>query len=106
MSDYNFGDEYESVEFGDGMGLWSELADEPEDTTIEKRNRREQTTGGLKPCPFCGGERQRVKSSGRWGWFVSCECAAVGPSAGSREEAVERWNDRREPVQGRLDLGI
>ena len=39
-----------------------------------------------KPCPFCGGNQQRVKHSGRWGWFVSCSCAAVGPSSETRDE--------------------
>lgn len=58
----------------------------------------------LKPCPFCGSYKQRVKSSGRWGWFVSCECAAVGPSAESRESAIARWNRREEPRQTRLEL--
>ena len=53
----------------------------------------------LRPCPFCGGGAQRVKSSGRWGWFVSCSCAAVGPSASTRQLAVRRWNERREPQQ-------
>lgn len=57
----------------------------------------------LLPCPFCGGTEQRVKSSGRWGWFVSCSCAAVGPGAKSREEAVIAWNMRMEPRQGRLE---
>jgi Lar family restriction alleviation protein len=59
---------------------------------------------GAKSCPFCGSDDLRVKSSGRWGWFVSCKCAAVGPSAGSREGAIERWNTRVEPVQGRLQI--
>ena len=58
----------------------------------------------LKPCPFCGGSVQRVKSSGRWGWFVSCSCAAVGPSAKSRSDAIAAWNIRREPTQTRLEL--
>ncbi|WP_367270374.1 Lar family restriction alleviation protein [uncultured Olegusella sp.] len=56
----------------------------------------------LKPCPFCGGTTQRVKSSGRWGWFVSCSCAAVGPSAITKELAIERWNTRTEPMQQTL----
>ena len=49
----------------------------------------------------------KVKHSGRWGWFVSCQCAAVGPSAESRQEAIERWNARLEPsgpVQERLEI--
>ena len=58
----------------------------------------------ISACPFCGGSKQRVKSSGRWGWFVSCECAAVGPSAGSRDEAIRAWNTRVEPKKGRLDI--
>lgn len=57
---------------------------------------------GLKPCPFCGGTTQRVKNSGRWGWFVSCSCAAVGPSAATKELAIERWNTRTEPMQQTL----
>lgn len=61
-------------------------------------------TEKLMPCPFCGGNAQKVKSSGRWGWFVSCACAAVGPSAESRDEAVRVWNRRVEPRQGRLEL--
>ena len=57
------------------------------------------TATELKPCPFCGESNARVKHSGRWGWFVSCQCAAVGPSAESREAAVEAWNTRLEPRQ-------
>ena len=57
------------------------------------------TSDGLRPCPFCGQQSARVKHSGRWGWFVSCQCAAVGPSAESREAAVEAWNTRPEPRQ-------
>ena len=60
-------------------------------------------TDELKPCPFCGGSKQKVKSSGRWGWFVSCSCAAVGPSSKSRDEAIIAWNRRTEPLQGRLE---
>lgn len=58
----------------------------------------------LRPCPFCQSTNQRIKHSSRWGWFVSCECAAVGPSARSKEEAIERWNGNEQPAQGRLEL--
>lgn len=58
----------------------------------------------LKPCPFCGGNVQKVKSSGRWGWFVSCECAAVGPSADDKGRAIAAWNTRAEERQTRLEL--
>lgn len=56
---------------------------------------------GLKPCPFCGGTTQRIKSSGRWGYFVSCSCAAVavGPFAVTKELAIKRWNTRIDPMQ-------
>lgn len=60
----------------------------------------------LKPCPFCGGENVRVKSSARWGYFVSCSCCAVGPSDGNRDGAIHRWNTRVDPSQMSLDLGI
>lgn len=62
------------------------------------------TATELLPCPFCGGTEQRVKSSGRWGYFVSCSCCAVGPSAKSKDEAIIAWNCRMEPKQGRLEL--
>lgn len=64
----------------------------------------EKVSKELKPCPFCGGNMQKVKSSGRWGWFVSCACAAVGPSADSREGAIEAWNRRSEPRQMMLEV--
>lgn len=51
-------------------------------------------TEQLLPCPFCASTRQTVKHSGRWGWFVSCECAAVGPSCKTRALAIEAWNRR------------
>lgn len=70
----------------------------------EDKEGEEEVSEELKPCPFCGGNAQKVKSSGRWGWFVSCSCAAVGPSADSKEEAIAAWNRRVEPKQGRLWL--
>ena len=54
----------------------------------------------LIPCPFCGSTKQTVKHSARWGWFVSCECAAVGPSAGNRQSAIDRWNSRKSHQYG------
>ena len=60
-------------------------------------------TSELKPCPFCGGREQRIKSSSRWGWFVSCSCGAVGPSSGSRDEATVAWNCRMEPSQTAIE---
>lgn len=54
----------------------------------------------LLPCPFCGSVKQTVKHSARWGWFVSCECAAVGPSAANRKQAVGKWNSRKSHQYG------
>lgn len=54
----------------------------------------------LLPCPFCGSAKQTVKHSARWGWFVSCECAAVGPSADNRQSAIDRWNSRKSHQYG------
>lgn len=56
----------------------------------------------LKPCPFCGGSTQRVKSSARWGYFVSCACGAVGPSSATSDTARQAWNTRKEPRQQQL----
>lgn len=56
----------------------------------------------LKPCPFCGHRSQTIKNSNRWGWFVSCQCAAVGPSSTTREGAIVAWNTRELPKQPSL----
>lgn len=55
-------------------------------------------------CPFCGRtDALEAASSGRWGHFVRCNrCHAAGPNAGSRQGAIDKWNERPEPVQGRL----
>ena len=53
-------------------------------------------------CPFCGKRDAQVKHSRNWGYFVSCSCTAVGPGRGSRQGAIDAWNNRPEPVQGRL----
>ena len=56
-------------------------------------------------CPFCGKRNAQVKHSGRWGYFVSCSCTAVGPGRGGRDGAVDAWNTRMKPEQAMLDLG-
>lgn len=52
---------------------------------------------GAKDCPFCGSEDLRVENDKRedpW-WQISCfTCGALGPSADSSQDAVERWNLR------------
>jgi Lar family restriction alleviation protein len=59
----------------------------------------------IEPCPFCGKSRARVKNSQRWGYFVSCNlCAAVGPSSRTNDGAIEKWNRRISPAQGKLEI--
>ena len=55
-----------------------------------------------KACPFCGKDATEVKHSGNWGYFVRCKCTAVGPGRNTKEGAIEAWNTRVEPLQGRL----
>ena len=57
----------------------------------------------LLPCPFCGSNNLKLKNSTMWGWFVSCSCAAVGPSSKSKDEAIVAWNTRTEAKQPTLD---
>ena len=52
---------------------------------------------GKEYCPFCGNYSAKVKYSGKWGYFVSCRCTAVGPSRKTSQAAVEAWNTRRQP---------
>lgn len=58
----------------------------------------------LKPCPFCGGGRQRVKPLWKGEYrFVAClDCKAAGPVARTEEQAIDAWNGRREPSQPSL----
>ncbi len=45
-----------------------------------------------KVCPFCGSEKWEIAV----GYFVYCiECAAEGPTGSTKEEAIEKWNERR-----------
>ena len=58
----------------------------------------------LEYCPFCGKRRAHVKHSRQWGYFVSCECTAVGPGRNTVSGAINAWNTRPEPEQERLPL--
>ena len=58
--------------------------------------------GEMSAYPFCGKSSQTVKFSGRWGYFVSCKCTAVGPGRNTKDGAIGAWNTRPEPEQGRL----
>lgn len=54
----------------------------------------------LKPCPFCGSDNIFAHSipnyTRNWNWTVRCNnCDYQGPIAASKEEAIEKWNDRK-----------
>lgn len=55
----------------------------------------------LNPCPFCGSKQNRLFiEQDEAGWFyVICApsdngCAATGPAAITKEDAVNLWNRR------------
>ena len=55
----------------------------------------------LEPCPFCGRTDclsiDNYENNGKLWWFVACEeCMCSGPVAGSEEQAVDAWNERKE----------
>ncbi len=58
---------------------------------------------GMKPCPFCGSEKQRVDkwlieriNDKHMEFAVLCEnCGAIGPNDMGRSGAIEMWNLRR-----------
>ncbi|VEH01097.1 restriction alleviation protein, Lar family [Slackia heliotrinireducens] len=58
----------------------------------------------LKACPFCGKQTATVKHSRNWGYFVSCQCTAVGPGRATAQAAKDAWNKRTEPAQAVLPL--
>jgi len=44
----------------------------------------------LKPCPFCGSTSVAFVSDA-----VRCGCcASVGPNAPTKDQAIQRWNQR------------
>ena len=48
----------------------------------------------LKDCPFCGHNEVMTFDHGDC-FAVGClNCHAEGPSADTRDEATEKWNDR------------
>lgn len=53
----------------------------------------------LNPCPFCGSASVALSF-----FAVRCgTCGASGPFASSDDQAVLRWNDRRERPPRQLD---
>jgi Lar family restriction alleviation protein len=60
-----------------------------------------------KHCPFCGENRQEfIKAFFDELHYLRCEnCAATGPGAATKEEAIIAWNNRakHDPVCGEKD---
>ena len=49
----------------------------------------------MKPCPFCGEAKYLKVSEYGYLYSVECEhCLAGGPMERTREEAVEKWDER------------
>ena len=60
----------------------------------------------LKPCPFCGKEELRARSSGVMNYYMECEyCGASGPVDDTDLASENEWNTRASPwisVEDRL----
>ena len=53
-------------------------------------------SGGLKSCPFCGGEAEHYHE-GEWGimyWIACKECGASSDSHAYEQESIDAWNRR------------
>ena len=52
----------------------------------------------LKPCPFCGKEELRARSSGVMNYYMECEyCGASGPVDDTDLASENEWNTRASP---------
>lgn len=72
-------------------------------TSIPK-DKPEDGSAALKPCPFCGNTRPFWDYSGPTYWQVCCNewgCQASTLLADSEAEAIARWNRRpSQPEEG------
>lgn len=68
----------------------------------DKSRRKKVKESKFEPCPFCGGTDVVMKHSGRWGYFVACNCTAVGPGRNTFSDALDAWNTRLRPRRERL----
>jgi hypothetical protein len=70
-----------------------------------------QAKDKLNRCPFCGNDNKdkfvvfvdngsMVETDEKWKVFnIRCSCGAMGADGHTREEAIERWNNREGLVQ-------
>lgn len=57
------------------------------------------TVEELKPCPFCGGKAELIRSATSYYCHVTCPNCGVFTAAFNLDEtAIEAWNLRRKPV--------
>ena len=55
----------------------------------------------MKPCPFCGGEGQVIRTKDLSGyWYSECKKCYMRHLAYSKDpqEAADRWNTRSSPL--------
>lgn len=48
----------------------------------------------LKPCPFCCGKKLGVVAAPKIAWVYCHSCLVEGPTALTREGAIDAWNKR------------
>lgn len=57
-----------------------------------------------RPCPFCGGMNLQVAENDAGNPAVWCkDCRCEGPEADSKDEAIEKWN-QRDPNQHLFEM--
>lgn len=60
------------------------------------RRRRNKMKAELKRCPWCNSHDLKVECNDAVYW-IECQCDAAGPSALTKERAVELWNRGSNP---------
>lgn len=76
--------------------------DDAENLVISKRG-EDQSQYNLKPCPFCGGEAVYRTTMGVY-WVKCIKCGVSIDAAGDKKTANERWNQRAEEEDTRINV--